>query len=75
MQTTQLAHGKITNADHLTIELVEPPDMPPSILLRWPQKPSVCTPDAYANVAAAAMQVLSAAVIELAAIRVWKKEL
>lgn len=29
MQTTQLAHGKITNADTLTIELVEPPDMPP----------------------------------------------
>jgi hypothetical protein len=45
--------------------LVEPPDLPPGIVLRWPQKPSVTTPDAYAN---AAMQVLSAAVIELAAI-------
>lgn len=53
MQTTQLAHGKITNADTLTIELIEPPDMPPTILLRWPQKSSITTPDAYSNVAAA----------------------
>jgi hypothetical protein len=73
MQTTQLAHGKITNADTLTIELIEPPDMPPTILLRWPQKPSITTPDAYSNVAAACMQVLSAAVVELAAIRTWRR--
>jgi hypothetical protein len=31
MQTTQLAHGKITNADTLTAELIQPPDMPPVI--------------------------------------------
>jgi hypothetical protein len=35
MQTTQLAHGKITNADTLTIELIEPPGMPAAILFRW----------------------------------------
>jgi hypothetical protein len=40
-----------------------------AILLRWPQKPSIATPDAYANVAAAAMQVLAAAVIELGALK------
>jgi len=34
MQTTQLAHGKITNADTLTIELIEPPGMPAAILFR-----------------------------------------
>lgn len=45
MQTTQLAQCKISNADRLTIELVEPPDMPPVIPLRWPDEPSVCTPD------------------------------
>ena len=55
MQTTQLAQCKISNADRLTIESV-----PPVIRLRWPDKPSVCTPDAYANTAAAAMQILSA---------------
>jgi hypothetical protein len=47
--------------------------MPAAILLRWPTKPSITTPDAYANVAAAAMQVLAAAVVELAAIRAWRK--
>jgi hypothetical protein len=39
MQTTQLAHGKVTNANTLTIELIEPPGMPVAILLRGPQKP------------------------------------
>jgi hypothetical protein len=73
MQTTQLAAGKITNADTLTIELIEPPDMPPFIRLKWPAKASITTPDAYANVAAACMQVLSAAVVELAAIRTWRR--
>jgi hypothetical protein len=73
MQTTQLATGKITNADTLTIELIEPPDLPPAIRLKWPDKPSITTPDAYANVAASIMQTLAAAVTELAAIRVWKR--
>jgi hypothetical protein len=68
-----LASGLINGHDHLTIELVEPPDMPAAILLRWPQKPSITTPDAYSNVAAACMQVLSAAIIELAAIRTQRR--
>jgi hypothetical protein len=72
-QNTQLASGLINGHDRLTIELVQPPDMPAAILLRWPAKPSITTPDAYASVAAAAMQVLAAAVVELAAIRAWRK--
>jgi hypothetical protein len=63
----------INGHDRLTVELVEPPDLPAVVLLRWPQKPSVCTPDAYSNVAAAAMQILAAAVTELSALRVRKK--
>jgi hypothetical protein len=72
-QTTQLASGLINGHDRLTIELVEPPDLPAAILLRWPQKPSITTPDVDSNVAAACMQVLSAAVIELAAIRTRRR--
>jgi hypothetical protein len=34
VHVTQLAHGKITNADTLTIELVAAPDLPPVIRLR-----------------------------------------
>jgi hypothetical protein len=68
-QTTQLSSGLINGNDRLTIELVEPPNLPAAILLRWPQS-SITTPDAYSNVAAAAMQILAAAVTELAALRV-----
>ena len=72
-QTTQLSSGLINGHDRLTVELVQPPEMPAAILLRWPQKPSITTTDAYSNVAAACMQVLSAAVIELAAIRTRRR--
>jgi hypothetical protein len=72
-QTTQLTSRVINGRDRLTVELVEPPDLPAVIMLRWPQKPSITTPDAYSNVAAACMQVLSSAVIELAAIRTRRR--
>lgn len=72
-QTTQLSSGLINGHDRLTVDLVQSPDMPAAILLRWPQKPSITTPDAYSNVAAVCMQVLSAAVIELAAIRTRRR--
>jgi hypothetical protein len=68
-QTTQLASGLINGHDTLSIELVEPAGMPAAILVRWPAKATVCTPDAYADVAAAAMQILAAAVVRMAPIR------
>jgi hypothetical protein len=57
-----LSTGTINQSgDSLSIELVEPGNMPAAILLRWATKPSVCTPDAYANVAAGIMQILAGA--------------
>jgi len=44
-QTTHLASGLINGHDRLTVELVEPPDLPAAILLHWPQKPSITTAD------------------------------
>ena len=38
-QNTQLASGLINGHDRLTIELVQPPDMPAAFLIRWPAKP------------------------------------
>jgi hypothetical protein len=38
MHTTQLAHGKITNAHELTIELLEPPGGAAAIRITWPDK-------------------------------------
>ena len=71
--TTPLASGRI-NHERLTIELVEPSDdIPPAILIKWPQKPTISSPAAFDKVVADAMKVLSNAVVELAAIRVWKR--
>ena len=72
-QTTQLSSRPDQRPRPPNRQLVQPPDMPAAILLRWPQKPSITTPDIYSNVAASCMQVLSAAVIELAAIRTRRR--
>jgi hypothetical protein len=73
MHTTQLSHGKISNTDELLIELVEPPGVPPVIRIHWPDKASITTPSQFDTVVATTMRLLSSAVIELAALRVWKK--
>ena len=70
---TELATGQITNSDKLTIELIEPPEQPAVVQIRWPDKPSLYPPAQFDQAVAAAMRVLSNAVIELAALRVWKK--
>ena len=73
MKTTQLARGPLDGADELSIELVEPPDLPPVIRFRWPTKPTLCPPAQLDTTVAAAMRVLRNAVVELAALRVWRK--
>jgi hypothetical protein len=71
--TTTLASGQI-NHDQLTIELVEPAeDIPPAILIKWPQKPTITSPAAFDKAVADTMRILSNAVVELAAFRLWKK--
>jgi hypothetical protein len=70
---TELAVGQITNHDKLTIELIEPPDLPAVIRIRWPDKPSMCPPAQFDQAVAAAMRILSNAVVELAALKVRKK--
>jgi hypothetical protein len=70
---TVLAEGQITPSDAIVVVLVEPADMPNSVVIQWPAKPTVCTPAQLDAVVAAAMRLLSAAVIELAALRVWKR--
>ena len=40
-------------------------------MVKWPVKPTISSPAAFDKVVADAMKVLSNAVVELAAIRVW----
>ena len=70
---TPLSSGSL-NGQTLTIELVEPGnDLANAVVVKWPVKPTISSPAAFDKVVADAMKVLSSAVVELAAIRVWKK--
>jgi hypothetical protein len=71
--STHLSGGTL-NGQTTTIELIEPGNhQPPVIIVKWPQKPTVCPPATFDQLVASAMRVLSNAVVELAAVRVWKK--
>jgi hypothetical protein len=72
-QITPLSSGSL-NGQTLTIELVEPGnDLPNAVVVKWPAKPTIASPAAFDKVVADAMKILSNAVVELAALRVWKK--
>ena len=70
---TPLAHGSL-NGQTLTIELVVPGnDLPNAVVVKWPAKPTITSPATFDKVVADTMKVLSNAVVELAALRVWRK--
>jgi hypothetical protein len=71
--STPLSSGLI-NGQTLTIELVEPGnDLPNAVVVKWPQRPTISSLAAFDKVVADTMKILSNAVVELAALRVWKK--
>jgi hypothetical protein len=66
---TELASGQITKSDAITIMLAEPEGMPSSVIIHWPDQPTVSDPRQFPEVAAAAMKVLAKATTVLASIR------
>jgi hypothetical protein len=64
-----LAVGSVTQSDQLAVELVQPPDTPAAILIKWPAKPTVTDPAKLTSTIAAIVRVLGTAQIELAARR------
>jgi len=70
-KSTTLAAGQITKHDHLTVDLVNANDTPPTVLIRWPEAPSVIAPhpQALAAVATAMVRILAEAQAELAQLR------
>jgi hypothetical protein len=71
--TTPLSRGSL-NGQTLRIELVEPGnDRPNAVVIRWPAKPTITSPATFDQVVANMMKILSNAVVELAALRVWKR--
>jgi hypothetical protein len=73
---TDLAAAVIHREAKLRVQLVEPNGgKPPLIAIDWPPVPTVCTPQQLDAVVAAAMRVLSNAVVELAALRASGRKL
>jgi hypothetical protein len=63
-----LARGNISGNDELSVELIQPPNMPPAVLIRWPAAPSVLAPNPkeIANVASAIVKAMAEAQARLA---------
>jgi hypothetical protein len=54
--------------------LVEPGnDLPNAVVVKWPAKPTIASPATFDKAVADTMKILSNAVVELAALRVWRK--
>ena len=70
---TPLSSGSL-NGQTLKIERIEPGnDRPNAVVIRWPQKSTITSPATFDQVVANTMKILSTAVVELAALKVWKK--
>ena len=72
-KTTILASGQITPADSLRVALQEPADFPPSIMITWPQAPSVIDPRRFSATANAVARLMATAITRLAEIRAYER--
>lgn len=71
---TQLASGRINQSgDTLSVELVEPADAPPAVLIRWPAAPTITTAARYNEVASTAMKLLAEASTALARLKASRR--
>jgi hypothetical protein len=73
-KTTTLASGQITPTDALLVELREPDEFPASILITWPQAPSVIDPHRFGATANSVARLMAAAITNLANIRAYKPQ-
>jgi hypothetical protein len=69
---TILAESQVTQSPHtdvVTVELVEPDDMPAAVRISWPAQPTVINPRSFGDTAAALVKMFSTAHVELARIK------
>jgi hypothetical protein len=69
----ELARGPINGADTITIELIQPTDMPAVVRIVWPTAPTITTPARYNEVASTAMRLLAEASPALARIKASRR--
>jgi hypothetical protein len=63
---------QITPTDALLVQLREPDEFPASILIIWPQAPSVVDPRRFSATANAVARLMATAITKLAEIRAFK---
>jgi hypothetical protein len=70
-KSTILAESQITPSPHetVTVELVEPADMPAFVQVSWPLQPSVIDPGRFRDTAAVMVRLFSEAHVTLAGIK------
>ncbi len=66
---TTLASGQLNKSDQLDVELHTPATEPAFILVKWPDAPSVASPDNFDSLVAAVYRVLSDARTALSRMR------
>jgi hypothetical protein len=72
----ELARETITTSgDTIMVELIQASDMPPAVLIHWPQAPSVVEPypRGIASIARSVVRIMAEAQAQLAKIRSAKK--
>ena len=69
--TTMLGESQLTQSPNetITIELVQPDDMPPIVRIGWPLQPTVIDPARFRDVAAALVKLFSEAHVALTHLR------
>ena len=70
-KTTILASGQITPTDALLVELRESEEFPASIMITWPQAPSVIDPRRFGATANAVSRLMATGMTTLAHIRTY----
>ena len=71
-KTTILAIGNVTPTEMLLVELREPDELPASIVITWPQAPSVVDPRRFGAAANAVARLMATAITKLAEIRAFE---
>jgi|RhiMethySRZTD1v2_1073278.scaffolds.fasta_scaffold775832_1 hypothetical protein len=69
-KTTTLGQAQLTpSTQTISVQLVEPADLPAVVQIHWPPQPSIIDPKNFGDVAAAVVRMFSEAHVALAAIK------
>jgi hypothetical protein len=74
-KTTTLGEAQLTQSPNetITVELIQPDDMPAMVRIVWPTAPTITTPNRYNEVASTAMRLVAEASTPLARIKASKR--